>query len=73
MTMCNDPLEESVKRAFDPESRCMIINGIAGRYLGLAKDVIAEVTNAGFRVKHWEVIAPTGEGQDDLYLIAVKQ
>jgi len=72
MSMCNDPIEEPVLKFYDPESRCMVVNGIAGRYFGLPEDIIAEVVKADFKVRHWEIIPPTGEGQDDLYLVAVK-
>ena len=72
MTMCNDPNEDSVLKFFDRESRCMVVNGIAGRYFGPTEDILNEVVNSGFKIKQWKVIPPINDDQDELCLVAEK-
>ncbi|MBD3369451.1 methyltransferase domain-containing protein [Candidatus Fermentibacteria bacterium] len=50
--MCGEPPEE-LKEYFDYDSRCLVRNGIAGRYIGLPEDIIGEAERAGFRALDW--------------------
>ncbi len=70
-TMCGDPREEVVLKAYDPESRCMVTNGVARRYFGRPEDIIRELEGAGFRIGQKEVrVNPDTE--DDLLVWARK-
>ena len=61
-TICGDPWDEETLKTFDKESRCLIREGdIAYRYVGLAQDIIKEITDAGFHILEWE----TGKGSTD--------
>jgi ubiquinone/menaquinone biosynthesis C-methylase UbiE len=57
-TMCGNVIDEEVKKHFHPESRCLIYNGIATRYIGLVDDVLLEIQQAGFQIVHWELESP---------------
>ncbi len=70
-TMCGEIRDPEVLKLFDPESRCMIRDGVAGRYIGAAEDIIAEVKKAGFKIIKSEV-SPDPEAQDDLRILASK-
>jgi ubiquinone/menaquinone biosynthesis C-methylase UbiE len=72
MTMCNEPAED-VKDCFDPVTRCMVRDGVAGRYIGLAEDILKEITSSGFAVKSSEVSVDTSYPQQgDLKVAATK-
>jgi ubiquinone/menaquinone biosynthesis C-methylase UbiE len=72
MTMCGEPKGE-IRKSFDPISRCLVVNGIAGRYIGLPEEIMEEIRSAGFHIKQWEVeVASDTENQDDLYVVATK-
>ncbi|MBN2363835.1 methyltransferase domain-containing protein [candidate division WOR-3 bacterium] len=47
-TMCNDPKEESSLAFFDKDTRCVIKDGIAGRYYGSPEKIKEELVNTGF-------------------------
>ena len=70
-TGCGDPAEEGPKKHFDPITRCVVIDGIAGRYLGLPEDILDEVRVAGFHIGNWEVIK-NQYGQEELWAMARK-
>lgn len=70
-SMCGDPKEPEVLSMYDPESRCTIHGGVAGRYFGRAEDIIKEIEKAGFKVKRHEV-RENNELQDDLIVLANK-
>ncbi|MBI5805869.1 class I SAM-dependent methyltransferase [candidate division TA06 bacterium] len=70
-SMCGDPKEPEVLKNYDPESRCTIHGGVAGRYFGLPEDVIKEIEKAGFKIKRHEV-RDNNELQDDLIVLAEK-
>ena len=71
--MCNDPSDETMKEYFDPVSRNVIREGIAGRHFGRPEDILKEVTDAGFIIRRW-CIDPADEAdrQDDIVIEAVK-
>ena len=71
-SMCGDPKEPEVLKNYDPESRCMVYSGVAGRYFGRAEDIIKEIEKAGFKIKRHEVRG-YNELQDDLIVLAIKQ
>lgn len=71
MTMCGDPHEEEVKRWFDPVSRCIVCDGLAGRYLGLPEDILKEISSSGFAIKSSEVTEDAPQ-QGDLKVAATK-
>lgn len=70
-TMCGEPEEPEVAKAFDPESRCMVVGGVARRYFGRPGDIIGELRTSGFRIERQEVRSNQGM-QDDLFVWAVK-
>ncbi|MBN1969100.1 MAG: methyltransferase domain-containing protein [Candidatus Delongbacteria bacterium] len=53
-TMCNEPAED-ILPYYDKKSRCMIKNGIAGRYFGKEDSIITELTEFGFEPVHYYV------------------
>jgi ubiquinone/menaquinone biosynthesis C-methylase UbiE len=71
-SMCGDPKEPEVLKNYDPESRCMVYSGVAGRYFGRAEDIIKEIEKAGFKIKRHQVRG-NKELQDDLIVLAIKQ
>jgi ubiquinone/menaquinone biosynthesis C-methylase UbiE len=71
MTMCGDPREEEALKHYEAESRCMVVNGVAGRYFGLPEEIICEIKSAGFSIRHWE-IKEDDSSQDDLLAVARK-
>jgi len=70
-TMCGEVRDEEAKRHFDPESRCLIYNGIATRHIGLAEDILDEIRNADFHILHWEIIPRKEEDVSDLDVLLV--
>ncbi len=71
-TMCGEPKEPEVLKNYDPESRCMVYSGVAGRYFGRAEDIIKEIEKAGFKIRRHEVRG-NNDTQDDLIVLAIKQ
>jgi hypothetical protein len=69
--MCGEPEEPEVAKAFDPESRCMVVGGVARRYFGRVEDILSEIKASGFRIERQEVRSNQGM-QDDLFVWAVK-
>ena len=72
MTMCGDPAEESTKKYFDPVSRNMIVDGIAGRYFGHPEDILREIQSAGFDIVKWKIEHDPADGQQDLIAVCRK-
>ncbi|MBU4486626.1 MAG: class I SAM-dependent methyltransferase [Candidatus Delongbacteria bacterium] len=70
-TMCGEIGDAEVLKVFDPVSKCMIRNGIAGRYIGRAEDILEEFKEAGFKILHSEVVSD--EFQDNLRMHATKE
>ena len=60
MARCGEP-KSYVKRfdgtsGFDPVTRCLVKDGIAERYIGLSESILEEISSAGFRTLHWEIV-----------------
>lgn len=72
MTMCGDPAEESTKKYFDPISRNMIVDGIAGRYFGHPEDILWEIQLAEFEIVQWKIEHDPADGQEDLIAVCRK-
>jgi hypothetical protein len=73
-TQCGDPptIESpEFMKMWDPVMRCQVYNGIAGRYFGLAEDILAEVVSAGFKIRQVEVHKEP-EGWDMIEIQAIK-
>lgn len=70
-TMCGEPDDPEVAKDFDPESRCVVVGGVARRYLGRPEDILGEVKASGFRIERHEVHAGKGQ-QGDLIVFARK-
>ena len=69
-TMCGGDLRD-LENDFDPESRCLIQNGIASRYIGLPEDILDEIRYADFHILRWEVKTRIDkEDNDDLLVDA---
>ena len=74
-SMCGEVMDEDLRASFDPASRCVVTDGVAFRYIGLAEDIVAEVRRASFRVLRWELVPRRDDiagDQDHLLLDAVK-
>ena len=72
VTMCGEVTNPEVRKWFDPESRCLVRDGIAVRYIGLPDDILAETRDAGFKVLDWEIKSRKDEAdQDDLLVWAI--
>ena len=73
MTMCGDPHEKMVRGGwwFDPVSRCIVRDGLAGRYLGLPEDILKEISSSGLAIKSSEVTEDSSL-QGDLKVVATK-
>lgn len=70
-TMCGDPVNPALLKDFDAQSRCMVHNGVAARFLGLPGQIAQEVTSAGFEiVKRRLQPALDATDQDSLLLLA---
>lgn len=70
-TMCGDPINPEVKKHFDPDSRCVVYNGIAGRFLGRPDEILGELVEAGYEtIKHLLLSASDIDDQDTLLALA---
>mgnify|MGYP006275465749 CR=1 FL=1 len=70
-TMCGDPPEE-IKPHFDFETRNMVIDDIAGRYIGELKSLIKEFKNNGFTVIDYK-LKKFADDQDELFYLLKKK
>ena len=71
MALCGNPAEDEMLQDFDPDSRCIVRDGVAGRYFGLPEDIVQEMASAGLQPGRWEVIRnPAACGQEELLAIA---
>jgi 2-polyprenyl-3-methyl-5-hydroxy-6-metoxy-1,4-benzoquinol methylase len=70
-TMCGQLKDKDILPHYDANSRCIIRNNIAIRYIGTPEDIIDEIQKAGLHILYQEV--STGEIQDTLCLIANKR
>ncbi len=51
--LCGDP-QEDLMPYFDPPSRCLMRNGVSGRFYGKPLSIKQEAESAGFRILDWE-------------------
>jgi 2-polyprenyl-3-methyl-5-hydroxy-6-metoxy-1,4-benzoquinol methylase len=74
-TMCNHiPMTSYWSDHFDSETRCIMHDGFATRYIGDSNDILQEIIHAGFRVLDVEVLPPRDqEDLADLQVIAEKR
>lgn len=70
-TMCGLPTSEEYLKEFDSDSRCMVRDGVAVRYLGQPESIESEVTQAGFIVMKRRLIPRRDEKELDLLLLDV--
>ncbi len=68
-TMCGQLTNVEMKKHFDVQSRCLIYQGIASRYIGLTDDILDEIRQAGFRILHWEIDTRKGQNDQDALLV----
>jgi SAM-dependent methyltransferase len=72
MTMCGDPPLD-LAAGFDPVTRCVVRDGVAGRHFGTQESLLAELATAGFaRVEHWLERPADHTGNVTLCAAAVK-
>jgi len=72
ITMCGDPAYMEAGE-FDPETRCHVVDGIAGRYYGTPEGIIAEIAEAGFTPRAQRIWpARHDQENDDLVVAAVR-
>lgn len=72
-TMCGEVTGPEFSAMFDSESRCLVRDDIAMRYIGMPDNILGELESVGFKIVHWE-IEPRKEAddQDDLIVAATK-
>ena len=70
-SMCGEPKEPEVLKIYDPESRCTIHGGVAGRYYGRAEDILKEIEEIGFKIIRQEI--EVGKGTEDNMILLVKK
>lgn len=70
-TMCGEPDDPETAKDFDSGSRCVVVGGVARRYLGRSEDILDEVKASGFKIERHEVRAGQGK-QVDLIVFARK-
>jgi len=68
-TMCSDSSHPIGVEGFDPVTRCIVKGDTAIRYIGLARDIIQEITRSGLALIHQEISLSDGA---ELFVIAVK-
>jgi ubiquinone/menaquinone biosynthesis C-methylase UbiE len=73
-TMCGDPRTPDIRKDFDPDTRCLVSNGVAYRYLGRPEDIMNELVEQDFKVLRQKVRKVKGDqaDQDNLLVLAVK-
>lgn len=72
-TMCGEVTDPAMKQQFDTTSRCLVICGIAGRYIGLPDEIIEEIGSCGFQIRRCVVQDRKSlNDQDDLLVDATK-
>ena len=64
LTMCGEVTSAQIRKNFDLQSRCLVSQGIAVRYIGLVEDILDEIRDAGFLVLNWQ-IKPRREDEDE--------
>ena len=72
-TMCNEvPL--SWRDRFNSQTRCLMRNGLATRYIGDSNDILQEIIHAEFKILDVELVPPKHqEDLADLQVIAEKR
>ncbi len=70
-TMCGEPKEPEVIKMFDAETRCMVWDGVARRYIGRSEDILMEIEGIGFKIIKQEIQA-SKDTEDNLSLLAKK-
>ena len=71
-TMCDEP-QENLRDGYDPETRCIVREGVAVRYFGRSEDILREISSSGFIVKSSVVSVDASSPQQAmLYAVAVK-
>ncbi len=70
-TMCGQAIAKDLQENFDVKSRCLILGGIATRYIGLPEDILDEIRAAGFEIVHreWEEEPPLDEDEQLTILV----
>lgn len=69
-TMCDGPCSPAVQEHFDDSSRCVVRDGVAQRYLGMAQSILEELKSSGYQVVSWERQPPL-DLNDEAELLAV--
>ena len=71
LSLCGDLAEEGMVRYFDPGSRCVVKDGVAGRYFGRPEEILQEMASAGFQSVSWEIMRDSANcDQEQLQAIA---
>jgi SAM-dependent methyltransferase len=73
-TMCNDvPAIPGWGDRFDSQTRCLVYDGIATRYIGDSNEIVQEIIQADFRLLSVELVPPMhSEDMAELQVIAEK-
>ena len=72
-SMCNE-VPMSWRDRFDSQTRCIMRNGLATRYISDSNDILQEIIHAEFRILDVELIPPRNqEDLADLQVIAEKR
>jgi ubiquinone/menaquinone biosynthesis C-methylase UbiE len=72
MSMVGDPPEE-LRLAFDPRSRCLMVDDVATRYLAEPETILGELQGASFEIAaSWQQRAASAEDNDELVVVTTK-
>lgn len=69
--MCT-PVDENKLTGYDSKTNCVIINGIATRYISEPESILKEVKDNGFKIIHWNVELKKNEPTGILFIEAIK-
>jgi SAM-dependent methyltransferase len=71
MCMAGDP-PPSAQLTFDPETRCGIRDGVAGRHFATPEGLLAELTAAGFEIASQWLNPATNDTECDELVVAAR-
>jgi ubiquinone/menaquinone biosynthesis C-methylase UbiE len=68
-TMCGTPSCEEYLKEFDSQSRCLLHDGVAVRFLGLPTEIENEIKTGGFRIINKRILPRRSDRELDLLLL----
>jgi len=72
-TMCGEITNPEMRKHFAPQSRCLVYEDIASRYIGFPETIVEEIRKSNFTIMHRKVKVKKDQNDcDDLLVMAVK-